>query len=132
MADSNEVVMLRYCLSWRAGDFATVTDTWSDDVVVHISGRNDFSGTYRGKPDALDVSVRLQKFAPRYPIDIHDWVVGRDHAVVLSKERAVRGDQTLDADRLYVFHISDGKITEIWIFHPQQYAVDAFYTAKPG
>lgn len=123
--------MQRYCLSWRASDFATVTDTWSDDVVVHIPGRNDFAGTFRGKKDALDVSVRLQKWAPRYPVDIHDWLVGEKHAVVLTRERAVRGGETLDADRLYVFHLSGGKISEIWIFHPQQRDVDRFYSAEP-
>ncbi len=119
--------MQRYCLAWQANDYATVTDFWADDIVVHIPGRNPFSGEFHGKKEALDLSVRLQKAAPRHPIEIHDWLVSDQHGVVLTTERAQRGGEMLETPRIYVFHLKDGKVVELWIYH-DEYAVDAFYS----
>lgn len=127
MGVPNDLFMQRYCLAWRANDYATVTDMWADDIVVHIPGRNPFSGVYRGKKEALDVSVRLQKAAPRYPTEIHDWLASDSHGVVLARERATRSGQTLEVDRIYVFHLQDGKVVELWIYHDDA-AVDPFYS----
>lgn len=127
MGETNEAIMTRYCLSWRANDFATIAATWSDEIVVHIPGRNPFAGTTRGKKEVLELSVRLQKQAPRYPIDIHDWLVSDNHAVVMATERAMRGGEMLETKRLYIFHLHEGKITELWVVNDDQAAFDRFY-----
>lgn len=42
-------------------------------------------------------------------LEVHDMLVSEDHAVGLVRERAVRGDRTLDFDRVVVYHLRDGK-----------------------
>jgi len=128
MIEPNEVVMKRYCLSWRQSDYVTMVATWDDDLVAHIPGRHPFSGTYRGKKAVLDLSVAIQKAASRYPIDIHEWLVSDEHAAVLCRERAVKGGETLEVDRIYAFHLAGGKITEIWVCERDQQEVDRFYS----
>lgn len=128
MAEPPELVMQRYCIAWQQGDFATVVASWDDDVVAHIPGRNIFSGTYTGKPAVIDISLRTQKFAPRYPVDIHDFLVSDHHGVVLARERAARGAESLEVNRVYMFHIAGGKITEISVFEHDQTTVDRFYS----
>lgn len=120
--------MRRYCVAWQQGDFATVVATWDDGIVAHIPGRNLFSGTYKGKDAVVDISLRVQKFAPRYPVGIHDFLTSERHGVVLARERAVRDGDVLEVNRVYVFHLGDGKITELWVLEYDQRTVDSFYS----
>ncbi|MCA1831457.1 MAG: nuclear transport factor 2 family protein [Actinomycetota bacterium] len=128
MADPPDQVMRRYCVAWQQGDFATVVATWADDIVAHVPGRSWFSGTYTGKPAVIDASLRIQKHAPRYPVGIHDYLVSGEHGVVLARERAVRNEEVLEVNRIYVFHMAVGKIAELWVYEYDQDAVDRFYS----
>ena len=45
----------------------------------------------------------------------------------LCAERAVRGQRTLDSDRVNVYHLRGGKIVEIWSYDSDPYALDVFW-----
>src|SRR3712207_9204162 len=42
----------------------------------------------------------------------------------LCAERAVRGQRTLDSDRVNVYHLRGGKIVEIWSYDSDPYALE--------
>lgn len=51
-----------------------------------------------------------------------------EHAIALTTVRAQREGRSLQEQTVQVFHISDGKATEVWT-HPQdQYATDEFWS----
>ena len=62
-----------------------------------------------------------------YPVIIdRDVLLGAEHAVALVKERAVRGERSLEFDRVNVYHLREGKIVEIWCYDSDAYALDEF------
>jgi hypothetical protein len=52
---------------------------------------------------------------------------GREHAVALVKERAVRGERSLEFDRVNVYRLHGGKIVELWYYDDDPYALDEFW-----
>ena len=69
---------------------------------------------------ALEGSVELA--------EVHDVLVGSEYAVALVKERAVRGERSLEFERVNVYRLRDGKIIEIWSYDSDPYALDEFWS----
>jgi ketosteroid isomerase-like protein len=58
----------------------------------------------------------------------HDTFVSDDHAVVLMKIVATRSEHgSLDAHVVYVFHVRNGKLAELWVHPFDQASWDAFW-----
>ena len=51
---------------------------------------------------------------------------GKEHVALVVRELFRSGDRELDMRRANVYRVEDDKITEIWIFEGDQYAVDEF------
>ena len=49
MAHPNEELMRKYAEAWERGDVKAAENFYADDVVLHMPGRNQFSGIFRGK-----------------------------------------------------------------------------------
>jgi hypothetical protein len=60
-------------------------------------------------------------------IEVREVLLGAKHAVALVKERAVRGQRSLDFDRVNVYHLRGGEIAEIWLYDSDPYALDEFW-----
>ena len=120
--------MRRYADAWLAGDLATMGEAVSDDVALHLFGHSPLAGTHRGK-EALGTAIRrIQELTNRKTLEIHDVVTGGDHAMILVKERFERGDRTLDLSRIFLYHLRDGRITDIYVYDEDQSAVDEFWS----
>lgn len=119
----------RYRRAWLDDDWDTAVAMWSDDVVHHVPGRHRLAGTFRGKQAFLDHhrSAFEELGGTVEIVAVHDFLKTDDHAVVLVTERAVRGDRTLDFNRVVVYHARDGRISETWSHDFDPYALDDFW-----
>ena len=61
-------------------------------------------------------------------VEVHDVLVGAEHAVAWVEERAVRGERSLEFDRVNVYRLEGGRITEIWSYDSDPYALDEFWS----
>jgi ketosteroid isomerase-like protein len=120
-ASSNSEVMQRYVEAWERNDWEAATAIWADDIIHHVPGRSPLAGDFFGKQAFLDHYGRV--FA-----ELHDVLVSEDHAVALVKERAVRAERSLEFNRVVVYHLRDGKITETWSHDYDLYALDEFWS----
>ena len=125
---SNADVMRRYADAWLAGDLAAMGEAVADDVVLHLFGHSPLAGAHRGK-EALGAAIRrIQGLTNRKTLEIHDVLTGGDHAVILVTERFERDGRALDLARVFLYHLRDGKITEIYVYDEDQQAVDSFWS----
>jgi ketosteroid isomerase-like protein len=60
-------------------------------------------------------------------VALQDLLVGSERAVALVRERAIRGEQVLEFDRVNVYRLRDGEIVEIWSSDFGSYALDALW-----
>ena len=118
----------RYADAWLAGDTATMGSIMADDVSLHLFGHSPLAGTHRGKATVFEVIGKVQLLTNRKTIEIHDVLVGRDHAAILVRERFENSQGTLDLDRVFLYHLRDDRITDIYVYDEDQTAVDTFWS----
>lgn len=133
MEHPNAGVVRRF-LEALPADMETVDALMSDDIVWYSAGRTSFDGEYRGKGQVFDhfaaIGQMLGAADVEHRVDVHDVLANDEHTVVLWTRHVRRGSESLDVDGVGVFHVRDGKISEWWVVHADQYAFDEFF--RPG
>jgi uncharacterized protein len=110
-------------------DWSAVRDAFDDDVVFHVAGTNQFSGTYRGKEDVFQLFERRnQATGSKVEIEVHAVVADDEHAVAFLTMRGEREGRRTEWRSAGMYHMRDGKIAEAWGFNEDQQAVDEFWS----
>jgi hypothetical protein len=79
------------------------------------------------------VARQAQSTAGPPSVDIHDILGDNDHVVVLGTASATARDGSSDEWRYtQIFHIRDGKATEVWGMAEDDAAVDPFLDIRPA
>jgi ketosteroid isomerase-like protein len=120
--------------AFQKGDADWMDQHLSDAVIWHVGGNSKWSGEYKGKAAVLDFFARqAQATGQPLSVDIHDILGNDDHVVVLGTASATGPDGS-KAEWKYaqIFHIEDGKATEVWGMAENDAAVDPFLDGLPG
>ncbi len=114
MTHPNVEILRQSDEAMAAGDIEKFFSYFTDDVVVHVPGRNALAGVYRRKDQMQDVFDRFMAAMGEYTFETHAYLADDEHGVILQKGRAVRGDETLELDEVFVLHFREGQISEMW------------------
>ena len=125
---ANEAAIRRYCEAWKSGDLATIVDCYHDDLVLHYFGRSPLAGDHRGKPASLLLLAKVGQLTSRRLVEIHDVLASDEHAVILARERFERDGRELELNRVFVYHVRDGRLVEGWVYDEDQRTVDEFWS----
>jgi ketosteroid isomerase-like protein len=121
--------------AFQRGDMDWMNDHLSDDIVWHVGGNSKWAGSYEGKEKVLEFFMRqTQALGGNAPqVDIHEVLGSDDHVVVLGTAKAAAPDGS-SAEWKYtqVFHVKDGKATEVWGMAENDAAVDPFLDSLEG
>jgi ketosteroid isomerase-like protein len=122
--------MRAYFDAWLRNDWDEAISFWDEDIVHHVAGHGPLSGDFRGKQGFLDAygEVFGRLGGTIEVVSLHDFLSGDDHAVALVTERAVRGDRSLDFNRVVVYHVRDDRIVETWSYDWDPAELDAFWS----
>lgn len=117
-----------YTEALTKGDFKTVFETMSDNIVWHMGGKSSLSGIIVGKQE---LGKRMEEFTKRsngtFRIIIN-WAASNDCFVAASViSLAEKGDDKLNNPGIDLFRIENGKIEEVWTFSEQQEKEDEFW-----
>ena len=110
-----------------AKDWGSARGYFAEDMVAHVGGNNQTSGTYEGAEAFMGYLSFATSLLDSIEIEPHDLLASEDHAVALSTITSSRGDKTLRSNRVVVYHLEEDKITELWIIAPDQDAVDDLF-----
>jgi ketosteroid isomerase-like protein len=123
-------VISRYCEAWERGDVAAIVDCYADDFTTHYFGRSPLAGDHVGKAAALAALQKINQLTNRSLLEIHDVLGSDSHGVILARERFERDGRTLNVNRVLVYHVKGGKLSEAWAYDDDQRAVDEFWTEQ--
>jgi ketosteroid isomerase-like protein len=121
--------------AFARGDISWMDEHLADDIVWHVGGNSKWAGAYEGKANVLDFFGRqTQAMGGQQPsVEVHDILGNDDHVVVLGSAVATGPDgSTADWKYVQVFHIKDGKTTEVWGMAENDAAVDPFLDNLPS
>jgi len=123
-------VTRRYAEAWASGDAATVVGLYADDIVLHYFGQNPLAGDHVGKAAALTVLGKVSALTKRGTPEIHDVLGSDSHAAILAKEAWMDGPTPITVNRVLVFHVRDGQLSECWVYDEDQRMVDAIFSRE--
>jgi uncharacterized protein len=120
--------------AFQKGDTGWMDRHLADDVVWHVGGNSKWSGAYQGKAQVLEFFARQAQAMTGPPsVDVHGILGNDDHVVVLGTATASAPDgSNTEWKYTQVFHIRDGKTTEVWGMAENDAAVDPFLDDLPG
>jgi len=127
MTHPNADLVRRGFEAFASGDVATLDQLIADGAKWHQSGRNPLSGDFVGKQAIMESFARVRTETDSFGQDVHTILADDDHVVALVNAHITRGGKTIDLQQTLVFHVADGKATEVWAFPTDQYAVDEFW-----
>jgi ketosteroid isomerase-like protein len=110
-------------------DMATLEGLFAEGVVWHVAGNNPTSGWYRGRDAVFALFRRVQELSGgTFRVDVHTVLADDEHGVALARSTASREGKHLKAQSVNVFHVHDGKVTEVWQASEDQPAIDEFWS----
>jgi ketosteroid isomerase-like protein len=128
MPHPHQALMDRYLGAAERGDFEGMAAECTDDVTLHIYGRNPTSGVFRGTREFIDHLDKGQELMDLWVIDeIKDLLYSDGHAMGLILERMERNGKSFSWVRVNIYRIVDDKIAEVWCHEGDQYAFDEFF-----
>jgi uncharacterized protein len=106
----------------------TLRELFHPDIVWHAPGRNQLAGDHRGVDAVLGYFGRTMELTGgAFTVEVHDVVANDEHTVGLQSVHAERGGRTLDDNGTLVFHLRDGRVTEVWQYWADPYAADELF-----
>jgi uncharacterized protein len=108
------------------GDSKWLEDHLADDVVWHVGGNSRAAGQYQGKDAAMGFFTAGT--GGSNSVDVHDVLANDDHTVVLGTAHLVAPDgDRVDYRFVNVFHVQEGKVTEVWGMSENDAETDPFF-----
>ncbi len=116
----------RYATAWLAGDRTAIVACYHDEFTLHYGGANPLAGTHRGKPAALAALAEVARRTNRRLIGIDDVMAGPQRGAILVREAFGRDGRTAELQRLLVYAVREGLLSECWVYDRDQATVDTF------
>jgi ketosteroid isomerase-like protein len=130
MAHPHEQLVRDGYAAFARGDIdALQRQFFAEDIRWHYPGRSPFGGDYAGLAQVIGWLGRtFEATGGTIHIELHDVVAGDDHVAALTRIRAERPGRQYADNTVQVFHIQDGKATEVWTYPADLYAADEFWS----
>jgi ketosteroid isomerase-like protein len=132
--ERTRLAVSRYASAWLAGDRAALAACYHDDFTLHYFGRNPLAGDHRGKAAALGILAEVTRRTNRKLLAIVDVMAGPERGALLVRERFERDGRTAEVERLLVYAVRDGLLSECWVYdqdHRRLPDVKLVQTASP-
>jgi len=106
----------------------TLRELFDPDIVWHAPGRSQLAGDHQGVDTVLGYFGKTMELTGgNFQVEVHDVVANDEHAVDLNTVHAERNGRTLQDNNSLVFHVRDGRVTEVWQYWTDQDAADELF-----
>jgi uncharacterized protein len=126
----NATRVRRLADAFMRGDLDQVLDSYADDAVYRVGGRNLVTGNYKGRQAIQDFFIHLGQITDgTMRLELHDAIGAEGHAVMFWGLTAEREGKSIDAKGAMAFKVGDdGRFTESWFLYDDQRAYDEFFS----
>ena len=130
MADHPNAALIRKVYdAFLKRDLATLESLFAKDAIWHVAGTSPISGEYRERDAVLTLFRRVEELSGgTFRIEVHAVLADDEHGVALTRATASREGKHLRVQGVNVFHVQNGKITEVWQASEDQPAIDEFWS----
>jgi ketosteroid isomerase-like protein len=110
------------------GDLEDAKTRMAADVRFHLGGGHRLAGERLG-PDAWFALARevISLTGDTFGLTVHDVLANDEHGVALVSAHAERDGESFDWNRVFVYHLTGGKMAEVWVHESDQALVDRLF-----
>jgi ketosteroid isomerase-like protein len=116
----------RYATAWLAGNRPALFACYHENFTLHYFGRNPLAGIHSGKAAALAILAEVTRRTDRKLVAIVDVMAGPQRGALLVRERFHRDGKTAEVERLLIYAVRDGLLSECWVYDQDQALIDQF------
>ena len=128
MAHPNEALLRGDYEAFGKGDMDHIRETFTDDIVAHVTGTSPIAGVYEGQDAVFGFFGQLfERSGGTFAVEVHAVLGDDEHGTVWSRQTGQREGRELDSNAVELFHFRDGKISGFWSLAEDQGAVDGFW-----
>jgi uncharacterized protein len=129
MAHANEAVVRKGYDAFSRGDMDTLRELFDENIVWHVPGRSPLSGDHKGVDAVLQYFMKSMELSGgTFRVEVHDVVANDEHTVGIQVVTGERNGKQLNDQGALIFHIADGKVTEVWQLTGDLYSNDDFFS----
>lgn len=114
----------RYVGAWENGDLPAIVACYHDEFVLHYFGSNDLAGDHVGKAAALAALAEFGRLTWRRLHSIRATMAGPERGAILASEHLGVGDSAVLVERLLVYAVREGQLSECWVYDADQSLID--------
>ncbi len=116
--------------AFRAGDIATIQDSFAENAVWHFPGRDGkLAGSHAGHAGIFAFLARVPQLTDgSFHLDLEEVLANDTHAVAFFRGHGEREGRKLDNPTCLKIRLEDGKAAEIREFVWDLFDVDAFWS----
>ena len=96
-------------------------------VHADYAGQNPLAGVHRGKQAAFAALAEVARRTNRKLLGIDDVMAGPRRGAILVRELFSRDGRTAEVERLLVYAVKDGLLSDCWGYDRDQATVDKFF-----
>jgi len=124
----NLIVTRRVLEAFSAGDMATLSQLFAEDIVWRLPGTSAFANVYRGQQEVFGLFGRLmEESGGTFRVESRDVLASDAGGVLLDRVTATRQGKTLDVLLALHLTIRDGRVVEGVDYLHQEHLWDAFW-----
>jgi ketosteroid isomerase-like protein len=116
--------IVRYAEAWLRGDRATMVDCYHDNFTLHYFGSNALSGDHVGKAASLATLAEFSRRTSRKLKAVVTTMAGPDRGGLIVREVLGAGDAAVEMERLFIYAVRDGHLSECWVYDADQARID--------
>jgi ketosteroid isomerase-like protein len=116
--------------SYLGGDFDSMAQMFTEDVVIHVNGYpdNPFTGDHRGREGLRFLFSTTKENQDEERWDVEDFAANDDFAVALVRMSGKREGRSASIPVVQVFRLKEGMCNEAWYVMPtEQFRPDQEY-----
>lgn len=122
----NAQIVMRGFQAFAEGDMATMKGLFAEDATWHSGGNNRWSGDYTGPDRIVEMMGNISSEA-QIENELHATLADDEHVVVLGKGQLSRDGKSFSGNTVFVFHVEDDRVQEVWTIPADPYGLDAFW-----
>lgn len=124
----NATLVRRAYAAQAAGDLDSYLGLLTDDFALHIPGRSQIAGTFRGREAMRRHFADIARLSGgTFRTSVHDVTGSDDHVMALVEAWAEQRGIVVELPRIHVWHVRDGMLSELWLHPVDQAAFDAYW-----
>jgi ketosteroid isomerase-like protein len=129
MSHPNEELVRRLYQARERRDDPEIRRILAQNVRWHDPYPAPFGGDFHGVDDVVNgLFAAIENELEGSGLDLHDVVANDRHAVALINWWASRGGRRMDSREVGVYHIEDGKVTEVWFMTEDPQRATEFFS----